>query len=409
MKKRLFSILLALALTLALLPVGAMAASGEYGQLPIYIGHADVDYMAQELLSQIDTRDMTAPQQIQAVCQWIGWNFSGGQSWFSEASVKKAVDSWFYDQCDAAVEAGQVQIRGDYDAIFSAGEPTYDANEYVSRFAQEMMMARSGDEAHTAALTALLLGHLGYDCRVIQTAEGAFRCYVLVEGSYQLLSADGTLSPQAAQEGYAAWLQAQASLVAEQYAYSAALAGGESWSRCSGWAEDQMRRAAQLGLIPQALEYRNLREDISRAEFAAVAVALYEKLSGKEAQNYMTSSPFSDTEDREVLKAYCLGVVNGVGNGKFDPDSTLTRQQAVTMLGRVYGLVRLGEVSDGSGLNTGAAPLFADDGQIASYARDYIYFFVSAGMINGVGGNQFAPTQTMKRQEALKTTVEAAN
>ena len=42
-----------------------------------------------------------------------------------------------------------------------------------------------------------------------------------------------------------------------------------------------------------------------------------------------------------------LGVVNGMGDGTFAPDSPLTREQAVTMLGRVYELVLTSAISGG--------------------------------------------------------------
>ena len=50
---------------------------------------------------------------------------------------------------------------------------------------------------------------------------------------------------------------------------------------------------------------------------------------------------FSDTKDEDVLLCASLGVVNGVGNGKFAPQQQLTRQQAASMLHRLAICARM--------------------------------------------------------------------
>ena len=110
-----------------------------------------------------------------------------------------------------------------------------------------------------------------------------------------------------------------------------------------------------------------------------------------------------------MLRAYSLGIVGGVGGGRFAPEENLTREQAVTMLGRVYELAETGAVGTGAALDHGAAQAFADDGMISAYARDYIYFFVGCGVIDGVGGNCFEPAGAMTREQALKVALLAAD
>ena len=50
------------------------------------------------------------------------------------------------------------------------------------------------------------------------------------------------------------------------------------------------------------------------------------------------SSPFSDvvTNRGFITLAYDMGIVSGVGDGRFDPDSTATREQAAAVMVRVY-------------------------------------------------------------------------
>ena len=50
----------------------------------------------------------------------------------------------------------------------------------------------------------------------------------------------------------------------------------------SGWAQEELARADELGLIPDCLEGADLTADITRAEFAAVCVKVYENLGNRQ-------------------------------------------------------------------------------------------------------------------------------
>ena len=115
----------------------------------------------------------------------------------------------------------------------------------------------------------------------------------------------------------------------------------------------------------------------------------------------------TDTSDADVLRAYGLGIVNGIGDGLFAPGSTLTREQATVMLGRVWELAEEGAVGDGSGLESADLSLFSDGGAIAGYARPYVGFFVGSQVINGMGDGTFAPKGTMTREQAVKVAFAA--
>ena len=52
------------------------------------------------------------------------------------------------------------------------------------------------------------------------------------------------------------------------------------------------------------------------------------------------------------------------------------------------------------------AELFDDDNSIADYAKSSIYVLKEQGIINGVGGNMFAPYNTATRAEAAKMIYE---
>lgn len=175
------------------------------------------------------------------------------------------------------------------------------------------------------------------------------------------------------------------------------------WDYASAWAGTEIQKAEKLGLIPEVLEGEDLTAPITRLEFAAVAVKTYEKMAGAEALP-ATVNPFTDCRDLEVLKAYNLGVVKGVSETAFDPNALLTREQAASMLTRAFKRATMpGWTLD----EDSAYPLrytkpaaFADDANISAFAKESVYFMSANGIINGVGGNKFAPKNTTSAQQA---------
>ena len=171
----------------------------------------------------------------------------------------------------------------------------------------------------------------------------------------------------------------------------------------SDWAQEELARADELGLIPDCLEGEDLTADITRAEFAAVAVKVYEALSGTAALPN-TVNPFTDTSDIEVLKAYNLGITNGTSATEFSPDALLNREQAATMLTRTFKRATMNGwtlQSDGQFALTYTKPAaFADDKDISAWAKDSVYFMAANGIINGVGNNKFAPKNVTTEEQA---------
>lgn len=159
----------------------------------------------------------------------------------------------------------------------------------------------------------------------------------------------------------------------------------------SGWAREQVDSAAVKGLMPDGLG-DDFTVNITRAEFAALAVKLYEAMSGETAPA-PGESPFSDTNEAVIIQANALGIVNGVGDDKFSPDALVTREQAATMLSRVY--TKLG------GTIPAGTTTFADNDKISNWAMDAVAFMTSKEILNGVGNNQFAPQGNASIEQAL--------
>ena len=171
----------------------------------------------------------------------------------------------------------------------------------------------------------------------------------------------------------------------------------------SDWAKNDLSKAIELHLMPVSLEGLDLTQPITRAEFAAVSVNVYEALAGTVAIPII-NNPFTDTGDEAVLRAYFLGITTGTSDTTFEPDALLNREQAATMLTRVYKKVSIPSWSikaDNTPLVYDPTTVFADNADISEWARDSVYFMVANGIIQGTGNNMFSPKAITPEQQAL--------
>ena len=159
----------------------------------------------------------------------------------------------------------------------------------------------------------------------------------------------------------------------------------------SSWAVEQVEAAIAAGIVPDALQSQ-YTQSATRAEFCALAVELYENVAGTEIIQRAT---FTDTNDENVEKMAGLGVVTGVGEGRFDPDGTLTREQAATMLSRLAAAM-------GRPL-TAQSPTFADNGSVSAWALDAVGQMQGSGIMGGVGNNAFDPQGSYSREQSMLT------
>ena len=164
----------------------------------------------------------------------------------------------------------------------------------------------------------------------------------------------------------------------------------------SSWAQSNVTAAISAGLVPASLRSA-YRQTITRAEFCALVVSLYEKYNGEITQR----STFSDTNDVNVQKAAAIGVVGGVGNNRFSPHSQLTREQAATMLARLASVAGSPLPQDN--------PTFSDNRNIASWATAAVGQVQAAGIMGGVGNNTFSPKGSYSREQSITTILRLNN
>lgn len=220
----------------------------------------------------------------------------------------------------------------------------------------------------------------------------------------------------------------------------------------SAWAKPEVENAIETGFVP--LSFRdNYKRNITRGEFAKLAMFFLSVQYGypgvpavqlwspaepndneyfsREFMNAYCSSrtdrngsfftdnntgekysynntgeillprtPFSDVNENKDLRfierAYYLGIVNGIGETDFNPDGEITRQEAAAMLMRVYKNYAKTE-------QTAAGFKFADDSDIADWAKEDVYSINSLGIMQGVGENTFAPLDGYTVEQSIAT------
>lgn len=166
------------------------------------------------------------------------------------------------------------------------------------------------------------------------------------------------------------------------------------WNNASEWAVEELKKAEQNNLIPQTFANKDFTQSISRSDFAAVAVKLYEAISGKTAVK-AENNPFIDTNDEYVLKAYALNITSGISETEFG-NGTITREQMATMITRALSKAGI-DVS----IELDKVEKFSDDNQMNDWGRTSIYFMSNQGIIKGVGNNLFNPLGNAKIEEAI--------
>lgn len=171
-----------------------------------------------------------------------------------------------------------------------------------------------------------------------------------------------------------------------------------TWSKASEWAEPELKEASKQNLIPEIFDEADLTKNITRKEFAHTVVKMYEKITGQKAVP-IAKNPFTDTKDKEVLKAYNIGITNGTSDTTFSPDSLITREQMATMMTRA--LTKAGKDTS----RPASAKLFADDSEFSEYAKDSIYYMSSIEIIKGVGENKFNAKGNASREQALAISI----
>ncbi len=162
------------------------------------------------------------------------------------------------------------------------------------------------------------------------------------------------------------------------------------------WAQESIRALQKMGCIEGVGNNRFAPNNVlTREQFVKMLVLafdLYDETAEVKFNDVIGSAWYY----RYVASAYQLGIVNGIGDGSFGVNKTVTRQEMAAMLHRVALLkkVSIPAVTEPQS--------FADEADIDAYALDSIKTLQSGGIISGVGEQRFSPREATTRAMAAK-------
>ena len=464
MAKRALSLLLAIWMLLTVFCLPATAASQKYGSLPILIGYADADYMAERILSEIPIASGSDHRTvIRTVYDWVIRNCHryspDGRTYFNENTLY-AESTKYATETNSLIAAGQAVIRPELASEYGApsANVSSDSNYNIAVFSYEMMMYRAGNSSHFSALLALLLGHLGYDCRIISgdriEADGTRTAhkwnYVLVNGEYYWLDVrlDHEIYEQTGSieheyfmvtsvtswaadhhwdRTYSSTLSRNATQIANRYnstshshdlvyrspiSATCTSSGRIAHYECTSCGKCFRDRQATQELDSQSVILAPLGH--KWGEWVVVTEATWES-DGTRRRTCQNDSRHTETETftglynpyvdvpndayylRPVLWARENGITSGTDATHFSPGKICTRAQVVTFLWRAAG----------SPEPASSVSPFSDVSK-SSYYYKAVLWAVEQGITSGMGNNRFAPDDTCTRAQVVTFLYRAA-
>ncbi len=162
------------------------------------------------------------------------------------------------------------------------------------------------------------------------------------------------------------------------------------------WAEEAINSLAESGVINGTSDSTySPSKDITRADFTVLLVRAF----GLETDS---TDNFSDVSAgayyaKELAAAKAHGIANGVGDNKYNPTATITRQDMMTIVSRT--LKALGyEVEDAAAEELAA---YADGANVSEYAAEHVASLIKNGIVMGSNGKINPQSNTTRAEVAV--------
>ncbi|MDF2669755.1 MAG: cell wall/surface repeat protein, partial [Paenibacillus sp.] len=136
---------------------------------------------------------------------------------------------------------------------------------------------------------------------------------------------------------------------------------------------------------------------VTRAEFAAIVVrGLGLKL--EQGAAIFKDVHAADWYNSSVRTAYVNGLIEGFEDGSFRPSDRITREQAMVVIARAMAITEL-KKNSASDLVDGSLLQFADAEQISEWAKGAMSQALQAELVSGRSGGMLAPKADLTRAE----------
>lgn len=165
------------------------------------------------------------------------------------------------------------------------------------------------------------------------------------------------------------------------------------------WAMAAVEELTALGAELHAGEHTFSPDTpVTRAEFTAMLYTALKAKGGVSGGN--AGGSFSDLSghwaEKYIHEAAAAGLVGGVGDGRFAPDATITREEMMTIIDRAVTL------PNQNGLG------FPDDGELDLWALQAAARTTAAGLFRGNSEGKLLPLAVASRAEAAQVVVRTA-
>ena len=159
------------------------------------------------------------------------------------------------------------------------------------------------------------------------------------------------------------------------------------------WSRPALEFAVENGILQGDQNYNlNPEKNITRVQMAAVLVRLLGATGTADLSNFEDVDP-NAWYVKELSAAIAAGIFNGTSATKFSPDSPLTREQAMVVLSRAFGIVTE---------DTRAYIEFTDGDSVAEYARYAVGAMKEMELVNGYTDGSVKPQKTITRAEVAQ-------
>lgn len=146
-----------------------------------------------------------------------------------------------------------------------------------------------------------------------------------------------------------------------------------------------------------------INESMNRAQFAKVAALIF----GLEVNKDLKTSSFSDVKADDLANGYALpyiealkkaGITTGLGDGTFNPNGELTKQQLAAFLVRGLGLDNKGNSNPQSN---------SSDPTVSDWAKNYVAAAIKAGLLTKNENGSFGGKEFTRQDLILTSSFEA--
>lgn len=170
------------------------------------------------------------------------------------------------------------------------------------------------------------------------------------------------------------------------------------------WAKTTIKEAAARNLVPYRLTSK-YSANISREEFCILIgqfltvtsdyVSLDAYVQDKNGAYLRGNFDDCDGKDSSIDVLYSLGIINGRGENKFDPDGTLSREEAAKII--------TSAAEQFITIYTKKDLTYSDRYEISKWAHYSVQWVTDKGIMNGTEANMFSPHSDYTVEQAITT------